>query len=421
MDATARRYALSARYLFPVDARPVADASLIVSDGRIERIVLEQPDCPTHDLGNAAILPGLVNAHAHLEFSDLDVPLGMPGMTLPDWIRLVLDYRIATDDRAGQAQRVANGVAEAVSHGTTTLGEIATIDWSFPTADRIPIQLVVFREAIGMAVAGIEDLLQQARDHVEVGQKRGHWLPGISPHAPYTVHPQLLMRLVEYSRAARIPIAIHLAESNEEIQWLRDGSGPFAALLAERGGETVFRQPDATRPWDILRTVAEAHRTLVVHGNYLRDDEIGFLGTHAQGMSAVYCPRTHAYFRHSPYPLAQLVEAGANVALGTDGRGSNPDLSVLAEMRYLAATFPQIPLDQVVKMGTSQGARALGLAERCGTLTPGKEANLAIVRLPNDRADDPHELLLHYEEPVLATVFRGGVVYPTTGRLPMTK
>jgi aminodeoxyfutalosine deaminase len=163
--------------------------------------------------------------------------------------------------------------------------------------------------------------------------------------------------------------------------------------------------PVNSRPMDILRVLAAAPRVLVVHGNYLADDEIDLLGANADRMSVVFCPRTHRYFQHRRYPLARMLAAGVQIALGTDSRASNPDLSLLAEMRQVARDYPEIPPARILQMATINGARALGLDRRCGTLAAGKQADLAIVALPDGEAD-PYEAVLATDTPVTATVCR---------------
>ena len=141
----------------------------------------------------------------------------------------------------------------------------------------------------------------------------------------------------------------------------------------------------------------------MVHGNYLDDEEIEFLGRQRQRMAVVYCPRTHAWFGHERYPLEKMQAAGAVVALGTDSRASSPNLSLLDEMRYVARAFPAMSRAAILEMGTLHGARALGLDAVVGTLQPGKLANLVAVALPQDRAAEPYELLLDASGAVLRT------------------
>ncbi len=183
---------------------------------------------------------------------------------------------------------------------------------------------------------------------------------GVSPHAPYTVHPEFLTLCVRKAWEKKIPLAHHLAESREELMLLRAGCGPFVKLLQDFDAWDPDAIPFGSRPLDYLMSLANSHRALVIHGNYLDDDEIGFLAAHAEKMSIVYCPRTHAYFQHDPYPLAKMIAAGVNVAIGTDSRASNPDLSVLADMRFAAKQHPLVPLATLLRMITSNAAKALG-------------------------------------------------------------
>ena len=137
--------------------------------------------------------------------------------------------------------------------------------------------------------------------------------------------------------------------------------------------------PAGLRPMHYLRWLADAPRALVIHGNYLRRDEHDFLAEHADRMTAVYCPRTHAYFAHPPYPLAEMLAAGMHIALGTDSRASNPDLSILEEMRHVVHTHSDVSPETVLHIGTLAAAQALGRDADYGSITPGKLANLVAV------------------------------------------
>ena len=147
-----------------------------------------------------------------------------------------------------------------------------------------------------------------------------------------------------------------------------------------------------TRPLDYLRPLSTVNRGLVIHGNYLDATEFDWLQNHPQ-VSVVYCPRTHAYFQHTPHPWRELLDRGVNVALGTDSRGSNPDLSLWREMLLLAMTFPDVDPALILAMGTRSGAVALGCESKAGTLEPGKPAELACVPLPATHDSDCYRLL----------------------------
>jgi cytosine/adenosine deaminase-related metal-dependent hydrolase len=242
----------------------------------------------------------------------------------------------------------------------------------------------VFHEAIGFSAARVESALADVERRLAAGPARA----GVSPHAPYTVHPRLVERLVELARARGAAVAMHLAESREELQLLATGDGPFRELLEERSmwdGGTI---PRGWRAMDYLHRLAAAPRALVVHGNYLAADEIEFLGGRHETMSVAFCPRTHAYFEHERYPLDTMLRAGVRVALGTDSRASNPDLSLLRDVRFAAAQFPGVSPEAWVRMATLEGARALGREPEVGSLGVGKRADM--VALAWESEDDPY-------------------------------
>lgn len=394
---TPRRFALKARYVFPVAETPVADGCVVVDDDRIAFVgETDSSQCSdvdiVYDLGNVAILPGLVNAHAHLVFSDLAAPLGKRGIGFVNWIRLIFDHRRRSPLPAKEA--IAAGLRESLRHGVTAIGDIVQPDR--PPVDS-PLAVTDFLELMAPTAEGVAGAMELARRHTG----------GFSPHAPYTVHPELLSAVVVLSAAERVPVAMHLAESAEEMEFLREGRGPFRDLLESFGIEDGTLTDHYSRPMDYLRQLAEAHRSLVIHGNYLDDEEIVFLGKNALRMSVVYCPRSHDWFAHAEYPLRKMLSAGATVALGTDGRCSTPDLSLLEEMRFAARCHTDVGMDEILRMGTLGGASALGGESEIGSLTPGKLADLAIVALPDREADDPHELIFDSSEPVVGCYCRG--------------
>lgn len=403
-------YTLRARWVLPVSSPPIRNGMVAIAGSRIVDVRNDPGDVCPIDLGDAAILPGLVNAHTHLEFSDLDAPLGQPGMPFTEWIAAVVQHRRqqAAEDPQRAAAAIQQGIAESLRLGVTTLGEIATGPWPW---EQVSEQSggVVFRELLGLPSERIADQIDLAQAHLKPGRLGKAWRAGLSPHAPYSVHPELLSRAVDWARRADVPLAMHLAETREELQLLASHDGPFVPLLRQLGVWEPDALPIGRRPMDYLKVLAQAPRALVIHGNYLADDELRFLGDHADRMSVVYCPRTHHYFRHAPYPLAQMIAAGVCIALGTDSRSSSPDLSLLAEMRQVAAEHSDIGPEQILRMATLHGARALGCRPTTGTLKVGGPADLIVVALPADQ-HDPYSWLCEPSTRVLATVCRGKLV-----------
>jgi cytosine/adenosine deaminase-related metal-dependent hydrolase len=380
-------FVLRARVVFPVD-RPAIEGGVVTIEGeRIVDVGAKPQTKDVADLGDVALLPGLVNAHTHLEFSYLQRPLGKPGMRLVDWIRLVIAERGRTD--IAPVLSTDSGWTESRQYGATTVCDIVSRAmapgvWSGDILAAIEVIGFSRARAASALSAVIEQLdrSKKADGGYAVTAGRGASF-AISPHAPYTVSPELLRQLVDLAISRKLLIAMHVAESAEELELLDSGTGQFQALLDERSMWDAEAVPRGSRPMDYLRMLAVAPRTLVIHGNYLQEDERAFLASHRDRMSLVYCPRTHAYFGHPRYPLPELLKAGVCVALGTDSRASNPDLDLLAEMRHVARSYPEIEPQAVLRLGTLAGAEALGRAADVGSITPGKFADLVAVPIDN--------------------------------------
>jgi cytosine/adenosine deaminase-related metal-dependent hydrolase len=285
-------------------------------------------------------------------------------------------------------------------------------------------EIVAFHELIAPTPERVPSALETARRHLAAAGSRAAWRAGLSPHAPYTVCAPLLTAAAELAAANSVPLAMHLAESPEEIEWLATGGGPIAALLASQGTPPAAAARSFGSVLEVVESLRPASRVLLVHGNYLREPELKRIAAEPQRLAVVYCPRTNTYFHHAPHPLERLLALGATVALGTDGRGSNPDLSLLAEMRHLRQKHSSIPAAKVLELGTLSGARALGCQEHTGSLVAGKRADLCVVPLPRDRhaesgkrPEDPAELILQCQSPVSATIAAGRAIYAAPGRL----
>lgn len=401
------RTAFKARYVFPVASPPIADGVVTIDAGRIIAVGRQAVRCHTTDLGNVAILPGLINAHTHLEFSGLNAPLGTPGMSLPDWIRLVAGYRRQVSP-ASNSIHIARGLMECWATGTVALGDIATTAGSFPSnlEGNERMDTTIFLESIGLRQELIESRLAASHKYLSDGAAQC-WRHGLSPHAPYSIHPRLFDGLLNLASQHKVPLAFHLAETLEELDLLATGGGPFRELLIGLGAWDETAIPRGTRPIEYLHALVRSDvQALIIHANYLDDEEIRLVASHPDRLTVVYCPRTHAYFGHAPHPLPKLLAAGANVALGTDSRASNPDLDLLEEIRFVARRFPELPSGLPLELGTLMAARAMELEHRLGTIEPDKDAAMVSVPLANGDATDPHLLIYestHSASPVCVT------------------
>jgi cytosine/adenosine deaminase-related metal-dependent hydrolase len=393
-----------ARWVVPVVGPPVANGILVVHGERIAGIH-RLPRADTVDLGDVAILPGLVNCHTHLEFSRLAQPL-TPMTPFTDWIRRVVLNRQAHSE-AGAGDAIRLGLRESLESGVMLLGEIATSDGTWDDYQAGP-DCVVFQELRGLIP---EAALPQAERQLHAlcqwttENRESSISPGVSPHAPYSVHPELFRRAIHFAQAANLPVAMHLAETESERELLAHGAGEFRRLLEDFGiwDPTLF----GNRSWnEFLEPLSDLAHPLVIHGNYFDDDALRFLAQHPH-LTLVYCPRTHAGFGHPPHPWRTLLQLGGSVALGTDSRASNPDLSLWGELQFLAERFPEISQLELLRLATINGARALGRARDHGSLETGKLANFIAIGPAPDDVPRLHQELITGATEVRAVFYRG--------------
>jgi len=332
--------------------------------------------------------------------------------TFPGWIRAVIEHRRSHELVPIESIRL--GLKESLQSGTTMLGEIATQPESWHEYHGSPLRGVVYQELLGQKPDRIEDSKQLAKKHLARGEFAGNWTAGLSPHAPYSTHSRLVDFAANRTEPG-VPLAMHLAESLEELELLKSQSGPFRELLNELGTWVPGDMATNLTVLHYLQMLASGRRVAVVHGNYLTDEEIAFLALHADQMGVVYCPRTHTFFGHRQHPLRRLLQAGIRVALGTDSRASNPGLDILGELQHAARLFPELSPRQVLSLATTNGAWMLGKErEYCG-ISIGGAADFTILRGPAISHHCGEELPLHDDTEVVATVIGGRVWYDRDG------
>jgi cytosine/adenosine deaminase-related metal-dependent hydrolase len=412
----AESFTLTARYVVPVDGPPIEGGRIVVSEGAIARVEPSRRGRVDLDLGNVAVLPGFVNSHTHLDLTPLPVHPDRDDGTEDEirWLRRVVEHRRSAAPEAAQ-RAIERNIAASLAAGSTSLADITPAGASWEALSASPMRGVVFSEVLGLKrMRGIETN-QAAWDWIAslgIGEDEPmrRLRPGLSPHAPYSTAGWLYER----AAAGKLPLSTHLAEMPEELTLLSSRAGPLRSFLEDIGAWDDDWEPVGPSPADYLRQ-GELRRSdwLVAHGTYLNPDE--FWGLRAPGdddrrLAVAFCPRTHARFGHDPHPYREMLERGVIVCLGTDGLASSPTLSVLDEVRFLHARDPSLSGPLLLTMATLFGAWALRLDEFVGTLTPGKRADLAVVALPDRDTDDPHELILEGDGPVVATMIDGEFV-----------
>ena len=356
------------------------------------------------------LMPGLINAHTHLEFSGLEQPLSAAG-GFSEWVGRVIAYRqsLSPTDATNSAQpsegRIANvlrGASEVLKTGSVAVVDIAT--------EPFPLdQLRRWRgESGALEYWGVGEVLGWRAERVEAFQRwylamaagsscsdfadgndssdsaLFNW--GISPHAPYSTSPRLIQWAIERSRVEKRLLAMHLGETPEEMEWLANRTGPFTDLLMRMGVGEVPMLSQWKSTTDYLRQLSRGWRVLVVHGNYLPAESWGILSENRDHMSMVYCPRTHHHFGHVAYPLRAMKDAGVRVAIGTDSRASNPDLSLWGELQAIAGGGNGLSPEEILGLGTSAGAAALGISDRLGAIEAGKLSRWVVAPLRNSGA-----------------------------------
>jgi cytosine/adenosine deaminase-related metal-dependent hydrolase len=402
-DSFLNPWTLSARWVFPVNSPPLADSVITLAGERIISVESRGRQAIDEDLGEVAILPGFANAHTHLDLSGLRGRCP-PSSDFTGWLRQVIAHRRSTTPEQIEAD-IRAGLAESLRHGTTLLGDISAGGMSWPILANAPLRSVVFYELLGLTKERAEQSLEAARAWLESCPVSDRCRPGLSPHAPYSVRRELFAQSALLARSPNCPLAVHLAESREELELLHHRRGPFVPFLKELGvWDADGLAPSST---DIMKVCDQRISKLFVHGNYLAPS------AHIpRNSTIIYCPRTHAAFGHTPHPFRQFLERGIRVALGTDSLASNPDLSILAEMRHLHRHYPDVPGEVLLRMATLSGAEALGWADETGSLEAGKSADLVIVPLAPGTRHDPYKRLLDSDFPVQRVLCRGRWVGP---------
>jgi cytosine/adenosine deaminase-related metal-dependent hydrolase len=394
---------LRARCVAPMDGPIIDDGAVAVHGGHIvgvgksELVRSEFPDDTVTDYGDAVILPGLVNAHVHLELSDLTPPPGQ--WRLADWLAEVVKQFAPPGEAGAERIRCAvkAGAAECLRSGITCVGDISQrCALSREILRDSPLHVVSYGEVLAMATRRglLAGRLALAAD--EAAQNDTLRI-GISPHAPYSVETEGYRKCLERARQGQLPIATHLAESIEEAEFLVNQTGPLRELWGHIGGwdDAVPRFPGG--PIRMMEQLGYLHysKTLLAHVNHCNDDELRILA-HGKA-SVVYCPRTHAYFGHPPHRWREMLAMGINVAVGTDSRGSSPDLNLVEDLRLLHRLAPELSPEQIWEMGTARGAAAVGCADSCGKLTTGRRADLVVFRASGN--DPLREILENQAEP----------------------
>lgn len=418
----------TAQWVLPVATPPIRDGAVAVHEGRIVAVGPEVEvrarlarlgTLETVALGCAALCPGFVNVHSHLELTALRGRL--EDLPFFDWIRTLTRLRSEQMTAADLEASAQWGVVEAARAGITTLADTETSGAGFYALRQGGLRGIAYQEVFGpdpmqakKSLAGLKQRLEAQRpdetDRVRLG---------VSPHAVYSVSSLLFRLVIEYAEQQALPVAIHCAESQAEDDFLRTGQGPFAQFLRERGIAWMPPRVSAIRylsDMNVLRV-----KPLLIHAVRATEEDIGLLTFY--GASVAHCPKSNAKFGHGIAPVSQMRQRGVRVGLGTDSVASNNVCDLLDEGRFaqLLSRATQgdgqlFSASTVLQWMTLDGACALGLDDRIGTLEVGKEADLVGISLTGPHLEPVYDPVVAVvtaatAQDVKLTVVQGRVIY----------
>ena len=353
----------------------------------------------------AILLPGLVNAHVHLELSALRGETRSGGGFGP-WASSMMTRRDALLPEQN-SDAIEAGVSELLRAGTSAIGEVTNSLRSVPALQGVPLLGRVFHEIFGFdraAVAAQASAYRAAREAIAEANWPAGFGYALAPHTVYTLQPESVRALVEEARADGSRTSLHLAEHAAEIAFLRDGGGPFAAFLAGRGvPEGVFSPPGLSPVAYAEQLDVLGPHVLAVHLCAASREELARVA--AAGTHTVLCPRSNLFIELRLPPLYDILSVGLTPALGTDSLASNTTLDVLAEACALSDRFPQADRGTLISMATWYGACALGLEHRVGALRPGLAPGVLAFDLARP-VEDPRSYLLRAPPPARRVLVR---------------
>jgi cytosine/adenosine deaminase-related metal-dependent hydrolase len=403
---------LRARVVLPISRAPIEDGAVRISGNRISQVGAWKDFSETDgvvDLGDVILMPGLINSHCHLDYTDM-TGLMPPQKSFTDWIRLMLATK-AVWNYSEFAQSWVRGAHMLAKTGTTTVADFETVPELLPDVwSTTPLRVISMLEMTGVKTRrDPRALLLDNVNHI-MTLPGGRCRPGLAPHAPYSTVPELLRLTADMARQRHWPLSIHVSESVQEFEMFTKGRGVMFDWLRrnERDmGDCGERSP--IKHLDRYGVLSE--NCLVVHVNYLAEGDATLLAK--RKTSVAHCPRSHAYFGHDDFPLGTLTKAKVNLCLGTDSLATvykkprqTVELNMFDELQAFAAKHPRVRMETILEMATVNGARALGMAGHTGEISEKALADLIVIPFKG-KVEDATEAAVHHEGDVLGSMIDG--------------
>jgi cytosine/adenosine deaminase-related metal-dependent hydrolase len=400
--------------VLPVSAPAIVNGAILISGNRIAEVgcwrdLAKAERDETIDLGESVALPGLVNAHCHLDYTDMAGQFPPPKI-FSDWLKLITTAK-GHWSKSDYATSWMNGAQMLVRTGTTTIGDIEAMPELLPEVWNLgSLRVVSFLEMIGITGRRKpEAILDEALRKINSLSGKT-CCAGLSPHAPYSTLPELLKLSAAAARDRGLRMCTHVAESSQEFEMFRRGRGEMYDWL-RRSTRDMSDCGVGSPVRHLARCGALGENLLAVHANYLAKGDARLLANHK--VHIVHCPRSHEYFRHGRFPLRRLLRAGINICLGTDSlasvlktRRETVELNMFDEMRTLADRETLLSAKRILQMATVNGARALGMGGRIGELSPGSFADLIAIPF-SGKLSGIHDAVLAHKGDVTTSMIDG--------------
>jgi cytosine/adenosine deaminase-related metal-dependent hydrolase len=406
---------LRSRIVLPLRRPAIADGAVVISGSRIRTVGrwedLRRTAAGTVcDLGAVALLPGLINAHCHLEYTDLAGEF-LPPRHFSDWLKLIVAAKGTRPD-ADFARAWQRGASQLLLSGTTTVADIVAVPKIQP--QRTPLRIFSFLEMTGVkSQLPPQKIIAAATAKIRALQNRSQWA-GYSPHAPYSTTAELLRLTAQAARKHRCRVATHVAESPEEMEMFRHASGQMHDWLKSQRDCADCGEVSPVQ--HLARCGLLRSNLLAIHANCLGPGDIAALAKNR--VSVVHCPRSHRFFGHPNFRFKDLIRAGVNVCLGTDSLASMDagprqpiELNMFSELQSFARNHRDTPPAALLPLVTCNGAQALGLTGKIGEISPGAFADLIAIPCAEKRNDAP-EAVVNHRGPVAASMINGRWVIP---------
>ncbi len=385
-------FILNARYLLPISTEPIENQAVLTRNGIIagigkaEDLIKDNPEAIVKDFENAALLPGFVNVHTHLEIAALRGFLDQFEGDFPSWLLALVNARDEVFDTEDLIFSARMGALEAIENGVTFLADIgrhgiAGFDALVDSGLRgIEYQETEYSPDSRNAEADFATLM--AKFELLRDRANSRVFCGISPHSPYSVSPALLRKISEFAQEDNIDLTIHVAESEMEEQLLLKGGGFFGELFKREG---VPFLPPVCSSIEYLESIGVLNsKPLLAHCVRVSDSDLEKIKQ--TGSTIAHCPRSNAKLLHGAAPLADFLAKGVLTGLGSDSVASNNLCDILDEARFASMVSRilegnAIGSAEFLRMATLGGAEAVGLENEIGSIEVGKYADIIAISL----------------------------------------